>query len=107
VTFPDGSFEGFEGGTPGVAGHWPSFNQYVYGTTTDQWNAVTTGTSPTCTPPEGTYMARYNSYSISSGNSAELDGTVLIDFTTATQMKFQMMHDTGYSTSTDVIYPLL
>ncbi len=58
VTFPDGSFEGFEGGTPGVAGHWPSFNQYTYGTTTDQWSSVTTGTSPTCTPPEGTYMAR-------------------------------------------------
>ena len=107
ITFPDGSFEGFEGGTPGVAGHWPSFNQYIYGTTTDQWFAVTSGSSPTCTPPEGTYMAEYNSYSISSGNSAELDGTVLIDFTTATQMKFKMMHDTGYSGSADVIYPLL
>jgi len=107
VTFPDGSFEGFEGGTPGVPGHWPSFNQYVYGTTTDQWGQVTSGTSPTCTPPEGTYMARYNSYNIASGNAAELDGTVLVDFSTATQMKFKMMHDTGYSGNTDVIYPLL
>jgi hypothetical protein len=107
VTFPDGSFEGFEGGTPGVAGHWPSFVQYTYGTTTDQWLSATTGSYPTCTPPEGTYMAEYNSFSISSGYSAELDGTVLVDFSTATQMKFKMMHDTGYSTSADVIYPLL
>jgi hypothetical protein len=106
VTLPDGSFEGFEGGTPGIPGHWPSFNQYVYGTTTDQWTQVTAGTSPTCTPPEGTYMAKYGSYSIPSG-SAELDGTVLIDFTSATQMKFQMMHDTGYASSAEVIYPLL
>jgi hypothetical protein len=51
-------------------------------------------------------MAEYKSYSISSG-SAELDGTVLVDFTSATQMKFKMMHDTGYSSSADVIYPLL
>jgi hypothetical protein len=106
-TFPDGSFEGFEGGTPGIPGHWPSFNQYVYGTTTDQWLSVTSGTSPTCYPPEGTYMAKYNSYSISSGNSAELDGTVLIDFSSATLMKFQMYHDTGYSGCPEVIYPLL
>jgi hypothetical protein len=106
VTFPDGSFEGFEGGTPGVAGHWPSFNQYTYGTTTDQWFPVTSGINPTCTPPEGTYMAEYNSYSISSGNSAELDGTVLIDFTTATQMKFKMMHDLN-TWGDDIIYPLL
>jgi len=104
--FPDGTTEGFEGGTPGIPGHWPSFDQYVYGTTTDQWLSVTSGSSPTCTPPEGTYMAKYNSYSISSG-SAEIDGTVLIDFTEATQMKFKMMHDTGYNGSADVIYPLL
>ncbi len=31
----------------------------------------------------------------------------LVDFSSATQMKFKMMHDTGYSSSTDVIYPLL
>jgi hypothetical protein len=107
-TFPDGSFEGFEtGGIPGIPGHWPSFDQYVYGTTTDQWLSVTSGTSPTCSPPEGTYMAKYNSYSISSGNSAELDGTVAIDFSTATLMKFKMYHDTGYSGNPEVIYPLL
>jgi hypothetical protein len=107
--FPDGSTEGFESGTaPGTPGHWASFNQFVYGTTTDQWLSVTSGSSPSCTPPEGTKMAEYNSYNILSGNSAELDGTVLIDFTVATQMKFQMMHDTLYGADyTEVIYPLL
>ena len=65
--FPDGTTQGFDEGTPGVPGHWPSFNQYVYGTTTDQWVSATSGSYPTCTPPEGTYMAEYISWSISSG----------------------------------------
>jgi hypothetical protein len=104
--FPDGSIQGFDEGTPGADGYWPEFSQYYYGTTTPQWFGVTTGVLPTCSPTEGIYMAEYNSWNIYSGNSAELDGTVLVDFSTATQMKFDMYHDSGYNAA-DVIYPLL
>ena len=90
-----------------IPGYWPSWTLYNYGTTTDQWFGVTSGSYPTCSPPEGIYMAEYNSFNILTGNSAELDGTVLVDFTAATQMKFKMMHDTGYAGSADVVYPLL
>jgi len=109
VTFPDGSFEGFEGtpGVPEVPGYWPGWSQYVIsGTDPDnKWDAVSAGTYPTCTPPEGTLMARYDSWYISSGNSNLLIKDDPFDFTTSTgyKLSFQMMHDPGYSGSADSI----
>jgi len=106
-TFPDGTTQGFDEGTPGVPAYWPGWTIINYGTTTDQWFGVTAGLYPTCTPPEGTTMAEYNSWNIPSGYAADLLKTgAPVDFTSATQMKFQMNHNTGYNAA-DIIYPLL
>jgi hypothetical protein len=86
---------------PGYFGEWTVIN---YGDP-DQWFGVDAGVLPTCTPPEGTYMAEYNSWNLISGNAADLLHDTPTDFTTSTIMKFQMMH--GSYAADDVIYPLL
>jgi hypothetical protein len=102
VTLPDGSFEGFEN----TAAGWPGWTIINYGVP-NQWFSVNAGSYPTCMPPEGISMAEYNSWNVASGNAADLLQTgATVDFTSATQMKFQMMHNTGYNAA-DVIYPLL
>ncbi len=104
--FPDGTTQGFDEGTPGVPGHWPGWDIINYGVP-DQWFGVTSGLYPTCSPPEGTTMAEYNSWNIVAGNAADLLKTgAPVDFTSAHTMKFQMNHNTGYNAA-DVIYPLL
>jgi len=49
--------------------------------TSRTWNRVTSSTSPTCSPNSGAGMARYNSFSYSSGSSAYLR-TANIDMST-------------------------
>jgi hypothetical protein len=101
VTLPDGSFEGFEN----TAAGWPGWTIINYGVP-NQWFSVNSGLYPTCSPPEGIAMAEYNSWDVASGNAADLLKTgTPVDFTSAYQMKFKMMH--GLYSADDVIYPLL
>ena len=76
----------------------------VSGTDPDnEWDVVTTSTYPSGVIPHGeTHMAQYDSYYISSGNSARLFLPDPVDFssigTSAIQAKMWMYHDPGYST---------
>jgi subtilisin-like proprotein convertase family protein len=78
-------------------------NVKVAGTDTRLWERVTSGTSPTCSPRSGSYMLRYNSYSIPSGNSVALI-TPVIDWsqrsTYTPKVRFWMYRDPGYSSYT-------
>ena len=103
-TLPGSVTEGFEG-TP--ASGFPPTNWYqevVSGTDTDnEWDINGTSTHPSgISPHGGTYMAQYDSYYISSGNSARLM-TYKVDFTLYQQcnLTFWMYHDSGYSGSDD------
>lgn len=73
------------------------------GTDTRVWERVTSGTNPTCSPRSGAGMAYYNSYSISSGNSAALV-TPPIDWSqrgsNTPKVSFWMYRDPGYSSYT-------
>ncbi len=63
------------------------------------WDRQTSGTNPTCTPYSGAGMARYNSYSSSSGNKAELATPPLaVPDSQAYRVRFWMFRDSGYST---------
>jgi hypothetical protein len=63
------------------------------------WDRQTTGTSPACSPHSGAAMARYNSYSISSGGKAELITPPLaVPSGSGYRVKFWMFRDNGYST---------
>ncbi len=78
----------------------------VTGTSTyNYWSREVAGTNPTCTPIEGTAMARYYSYLASAGNSARLRSPA-IDLGTTPQpctLKFYMTRDPGYSSANDRI----
>jgi|GEM_PF-1634623 len=66
----------------------------VTGTTVTDWTRETVGSAPTIYPHSGAAMARYNSYSITSGNSTRLYSKV-IDLSTLTHpmLTFWMSHD--------------
>jgi hypothetical protein len=67
------------------------------------FDRVTSGTNPTVTPKSGSAMVRYNSYNISSGNSAALISPP-INFPHANfRLKFWMYRDNGYSSNADRI----
>ncbi|MCU0850798.1 MAG: immune inhibitor A, partial [Candidatus Thermoplasmatota archaeon] len=104
VHLPDGSFQGFEGS----GNNFPGWVNYQYGSssTYNMFVGVTSGTSPTCSPHSGTYMAKYGSYSVPSGASCLFVKNTPFDFTGASgySLKFWMMHDTGYAGYTDEIY---
>lgn len=95
-TFPDGSTEGFETiPTP----NWPDWQStMVTGTSTyNKWEGVTSGTSPTASPHDGTYMARYYGYLATAGNQARLHKLTPLDFDTGLDihtMELWMFHDT-------------
>lgn len=79
-------------------------NAAISGTKT--FEQLSSGTSPTCSPYQGTAMLRYNSYSASSGSSAMLVTPILqapdtgdLNYT----VSFAMYRDTGYSTRADRI----
>jgi len=78
--------------------------EVVSGTDTDNiWNVVDAGDHPVCTPHMGTYMAEYDVYIISSGNSNRLY-TSAIDFSTYTEddeLTFWMYHDDDSDYYTD------
>jgi len=103
----DGWTEGFEG-VPG-SGFPPAgwTHEVVSGTDTDnEWDASDgTSTHPSgVIPNSGSIMAQYDSYFISSGNSARLY-TNALSFTglSTVTLRFWMNHDTGYSSSDDRI----
>jgi hypothetical protein len=70
---------------------------------TGNWNRVTTGTSPTCTPHGGTAMARFNSYSFSAGTSSALISPALDFPTNNFYVSFWMFRDAGYPTTADLV----
>ena len=67
------------------------------------WDRQTAGTSPTCSPHSGAAMARYNSFSLSSGTKGELI-TPPINFPADNyRVSFWMYRDPGYSSSADLV----
>jgi hypothetical protein len=86
--------ESFEGGVP---------TAFTEGTTGGaDWLFATTMSHPSgaSTPTDGSYMAQFNSWSASSGSTADLT-TAAIDFScaAAVTMTFDMYHDTFYDSS--------
>ncbi len=74
------------------------------GTSTNAgWTRVTTGTSPTTAPFLGGGMARFNSYSISSGNSYSLTSPAMALTGEAYRVVFRMYRDNDYESSLDRI----
>ncbi len=76
--------------------------------TAGYWRRVTSGTYPTCSRHGGSYMAKFNSYSASSGSATRYYRTsgfaISSSYTTVT-LTFWMYHDTGYSSYADKIQP--
>lgn len=73
------------------------------------WSFLTSGASPSATPYDGTHLARFYSYAISSGKRANLI-TKVMDFTTLTDtatFSFYMYHTSGYSTKKDSLIVML
>ena len=99
-------FEGFEG-TAGSAGPLPAgWAQLDVTGTTGNWTTETTGTFPTCSPYAGTRMAKFNSFSASTGNSTRLYYQAALNLTygqAPATVNFYMYHDTGYTTANDRI----
>ncbi|HBN06765.1 MAG TPA: hypothetical protein DD434_13410, partial [Bacteroidales bacterium] len=91
TTFPYN--EGFENGLNcwDVTASGTASNSY--------WRIQTSGSSPTCTPHEGTNMVQFNSFS--SPNTAGTWTSMAspaFDFSTDMQISFWMYRDNGYST---------
>ena len=96
--------EGFEGGPSGFppAG-WTEEVVFYDGTYTGpDWTPESSGSSPSCSPHGGNYMAKFNSGSCSPGDKARLY-TDKVDFTgyNDCELTFWMNHDSGYSTCDD------
>ncbi|HEC76438.1 MAG TPA: PKD domain-containing protein, partial [Thermoplasmatales archaeon] len=74
------------------------------GYTAPEWSAVSTGTSPSCSPHSGSYMTKFNSYSCTYGSSARLY-TYKVDFTDYMNctLAFWMYHDSLYSYRDDKV----
>ncbi|MFA5102570.1 MAG: hypothetical protein WC525_05410, partial [Candidatus Thermoplasmatota archaeon] len=90
--------------SPDVWTNW-DWNVVTGTSTGNKWMNVISGTSPTCTPPEGARMAEYNAYSASSGNQARIytDG-INVAAANALKVSFQMFHDSvTYQTTPDQI----
>jgi M6 family metalloprotease-like protein len=69
--------------------------------TSPDWTRESSSTNPTCSPIDGTYLAKFNSYSCGGGGIARLS-TFALNLTSATSstVSIQMYHDTGYSSYT-------
>ena len=65
------------------------------------WDRQTTGTNPTCTPHSGAAMARYNCYSLSAGNKAELVTPSITFPADNYYVSFWMYRDNTYPTYGD------
>ncbi len=87
--------EGFESGLDCWDVTYTSTNTNTY-----QWTAVTTGTSPTCTPHGGANMAKYQSFNASAGSTSTMISP-LMDFPQNMTMKFWMYRTTSYASDND------
>lgn len=93
--------EGFETSVPPTG--WTEEIVIDPGTDPD-WSQVASGSHPSCSPHEGSYMAKFNSYSCPSAASARLyTSEMSFSGLTGVELKFWMYHDTGYSSSNDRI----
>jgi uncharacterized repeat protein (TIGR01451 family) len=93
--------EGFDGSTfpPTNWGQTP-----IVGTSV--WDRQAFGTNPPILPHSGGWIARWNSYNITSGNQTRLYTLIFsLAGTTAPVARFYMSHDNGYSTYNDNIQP--
>jgi hypothetical protein len=72
---------------------------------TYNWDRVTSGTSPTCTPLEGDAMAYYRSFSASRGSQARLRTHAFNIGPNAKKvmLRFYMYGDPGYTTNPDSV----
>ena len=80
-------------------------NNKVDATTTSAgiFTFLTSGSSPTCSPKAGTYMARFNAYSFYAGTMGELSTPQLSGMTEGSLIKFWMYRDNGYSSNAEAI----
>ncbi len=69
------------------------------------WQRVTSGTNPTCSPYEGAGMAFYKSWDAPAGSKARLISSPigLETIPTIVQLKFWMYHDNGYQNYPDSV----
>ncbi|MDD7590519.1 MAG: choice-of-anchor J domain-containing protein, partial [Candidatus Onthomorpha sp.] len=87
--------EGFESGLDCWDVTYTSTNTNTY-----QWTAVTTGTSPTCSPHGGANMAKYQSYNASVGSTSTMISPAM-DFSADMQLSFWMYRSTSYASNND------
>ena len=78
-------------------------NQKTAGTGTGLWDRQTTGSNPTCTPHSGSGMARFYSYSYSSGTAGILVTPLIITPDNNHLVEFWMYRDNGFSTYLDKV----
>lgn len=72
--------------------------------TAGEWTTVTTGTYPTASPHSAPNMAKFNSYSVSSGSTRLYQtGGMNWSAVPGAVVNFWMYHDTGYSSNNDRI----
>jgi len=70
------------------------------------WTYVTSSTLPTAGPHGGSYFAKFNSYTASSGSQTRVyrtTGFAIPSTATTVTLTFWMYHDTGYSTYADKV----
>ena len=68
------------------------------------WSQVASGSYPTCSPHEGSYMAKFNSYNCPSDASARLyTSEMSFSGLSGVEVKFWMYHDDGYSAKNERI----
>ena len=87
--------EGFENGLDCWDVSYTSTNTNTY-----QWNVVTTGTIPNCTPHGGSNMAKYQSYNAGTGSTSTIISPAF-SFSQAMMMKFWMYRSTSYAANND------
>ena len=87
--------EGFESGLDCWDVTYTSTNTNTY-----QWTAVTTGSSPTCSPHGGANMAKYQSYNASVGSTSTMISPAM-DFSADMQLSFWMYRSTSYASNND------
>ncbi|MCX8015486.1 MAG: hypothetical protein N2748_05650, partial [candidate division WOR-3 bacterium] len=99
-TLQQGLFEGFEGTTFPPAG-WDTVR--LYGTSTyNNWSRQASGTNPTCSPYQGSGMARYYSFSAPAGNACRLM-TPWVSVQPTDNIVFWMYQDPGYNPNQDTL----
>ena len=87
--------EGFESGLDCWDVTYTSTNTNTY-----QWTAVTTGSSPTCSPHGGANMAKYQSFNASAGSTSTMISPAM-DFSADMQLSFWMYRSTSYASNND------